>query len=283
MNKRLNMAWIDLTVASHGKNTLPIGMETHFDICRLDNPEQLAEYVAQTPPDVISFEFDYPDRDCLDLMLGAKRAHPSIPLIMVTLQHSERLAIWAFRSRLADYLVKPIPQGDIARCHDMLDSMVRAKTGQRARRITQFKTELPQEVSARVKTVESSYLPAIYYVAQNFDKKIQNDEVANLCAMTPFRFSRGFKEAFGISFRDFVIRYRLREACHLFENPNHSITDVAFAVGFSDASYFGRIFKKHFGVSPSEKYTHQETNDDNDPSPTVELKIPHDLIRDVVA
>jgi AraC-like DNA-binding protein len=69
----------------------------------------------------------------------------------------------------------------------------------------------------------------------------------------------------------------------LFENPNYSITDIAFAVGFSDASYFGRIFKKHFGVSPSEKFSHQETNDDNNPSPTVELKIPHDLIRDVVA
>ena len=124
------MAWIDLTVASHGQNSLPIGMETNFNIFRLDNPEQLAEYVAQTSPDVISFEFDYPDRDCLDLMLGAKHAHPSIPLIMVTLQHSERLAIWAFRSRLADYLVKPIPQGDIARCHEMLDSMVRAKAGQ---------------------------------------------------------------------------------------------------------------------------------------------------------
>ena len=277
------MAWVDLTVAANRKNMLPIGMEAHFDISRLDNPEQLADFVSRTPPDVISFEFDYPDRDSLDLMLEAKQAYPSIPMIMVTLQHSERLAIWAFRSRLADYLVKPIPQGDIARCHEMLDAMVRAKAGQRARTATQFKPELPQEVSARVKTIESSFLPAIYYVAQNFDKKIQNDEVANLCAMSPFRFSRGFKNAFGMSFRDYVVRYRLREACRLFKNPNNTVTDVAFAVGFSDASYFGRIFKKHFGVTPSEKFNHQVENDGNDPSPTVALAIPYDLIRDVVA
>jgi len=283
MNKRLCMAWVDLTIASNGDNSLPIGMETYFEICRLDNPEQLAVYVSQAQPDVIGFEFDYPDRDSLELMLSTKHTHPSIPMIMVTLQHSEKLAVWAFRSRLADYLVKPIPQSDIERCHEMLDGMIQAKTGQRKRSVTQFKSDLPHEITTHVQSAESSFLPAIYYVSQNFSKKIQNNEVANLCAMSPFRFSRGFKNTFGISFRDYVVRYRLREACHLFNNPNNSVTDIAFAVGFSDASYFSRIFKKHFGIAPSEKYGHQATNDGNEPSPTVQLEIPPDLIQEFVA
>ncbi len=283
MDRRLNMAWVDLTVASSGKNTLPIGMETHFDIFRLDNPDQLAGYVSLQRPDAISFEFDYPDRDGLDLMLKAKQSYSSIPMIMVTLQHSEKLAIWAFRSRLADYLIKPIPQGDIARCHEMLNGMIQAKAGQKARLVNEFRPELPQEVSRRAKSAEKSFLPAIYYVTQNFDKKIQNNEVANLCAMSPFRFGRGFKDAFGLSFRDYVVRYRLREACRLLGNPDNSVTDVAFAAGFSDASYFGRIFKKYFGVSPSEKYGQRATSDDSDNSPTAELAIPRDLLRDSVA
>jgi AraC-like DNA-binding protein len=216
-------------------------------------------------------------------MLDAKHAHPSTPMIMVTLQHSEKLAVWAFRSRLADYLVKPIPQGDIERCHEMLESMAQAKAGQRTRSATLTKSKLPQEISTHTNLVESAFLPAIYYVAQNFDKKIQNDEVANLCAMSPFRFGRGFKNAFGLSFRDYVVRYRLREACRLLSSPNTSITDAAFAVGFSDVSYFGRLFKKHFGVSPSEKYNHLNNDDGENQSPTVELEIPRDLIRDFVA
>jgi AraC-like DNA-binding protein len=283
MNKRLNMTWIDLTTDSKSKNTLPIGMDIHFDIDRLDYPEQLSDHILKSQPDVICFEFDYPDRDSLGLMLDAKHNHSSIPMIMVTLQHSEKLAVWAFRSRLADYLVKPIPQGDIDRCHEMLKGMALAKSGQRTRSPTLTKSELPQEIAAHANIVESSFSPAIYYVAHNFDKKIQNDEVANLCAMSPFRFGRGFKNAFGLSFRDYVVRYRLREACRLLNNPNTSITDAAFAAGFSDVSYFGRLFKKHFGICPSEKYSHLDNVDGENQSPTAVLELPRDLIRDFVA
>jgi AraC-like DNA-binding protein len=184
---------------------------------------------------------------------------------------------------MADYLVKPVPQIDIERCFQMLTQMAEAKAGQSARTVSDVEMEVPLEVAAHVLTVESAFLPAIYYVAQNFDKKIQNDEVAKLCAMSPFRFSRGFKEAFGIAFRDYLVRYRLREAYGLLKNPNNTITDVAFAVGFSDVSYFSRIFKKYFGVSPTEKFRPKGPLSAQDDSPTGVLKIPRDLLQDVVA
>jgi AraC-like DNA-binding protein len=101
--------------------------------------------------------------------------------------------------------------------------------------------------------------------------------------MSPFRFSRGFKEAFGIAFRDYVVRYRLRQAYSLLKNPNISITDVAFSVGFSEVSYFSRIFKKYFGVSPSERFGPKSSSSAQDISATAELEIPVDLLRDVVA
>jgi YesN/AraC family two-component response regulator len=283
MNNRLKMAWADLTASSTGKKSFPIGMENYFKIRRFECQNSIDELVADESPDVIAFEFDYPDRDSLSLMAGFKRAHPSVPMIMITLQHSEKLAVWAFRSRMADYLVKPIPQDEIDRCFQMLTQMVGAKAGQIARAVSSAEMDVPLEVAAHVLTAEGAFLPAIYYVAQNFDQKIQNDEAAKLCAMSPFRFSRGFKEAFGIAFRDYVVRYRLRQAYGMLKNPNNTITDVAFAVGFSDVSYFSRIFKKYFGVSPTEKFRPKSPLLREDESPTAELKIPRDLIQDVVA
>ena len=283
MKKRLKMVWVDLTVSSNGKKALPIGMETYFDIQRSKCEKALDQIITEYVPDVVAFEFDYPDLDSLGLMAASKKAHASTPMIMVTLQHSERLAVWAFRSRMADYLVKPVPQIDIERCFKMLTQITDAKAGQGARTVTGADFDVPLEVAARVLTAESAFLPAIYYVAQNFDKKIQNDEVAKLCAMSPFRFSRGFKEAFGIAFRDYVVRYRLRQAYSLLKNPNISITDVAFSVGFSEVSYFSRIFKKYFGVSPSERFGPKSSSSAQDISATAELEIPVDLLRDVVA
>jgi AraC-like DNA-binding protein len=273
------MLWVDLTVASKGHHALPIGMDIHFDIRRMANVDKLGDRLSREASDVVAFEFDYPDRDSLQLMLDLKNAHRSIPMIMVTLQHSEKLAVWAFRSKLVDFLVKPVPQVDIDRCYRMLLEMSEAKAGQDARSPTQADVQFPIGISGTPANVDKAFLPAIYHVVQNFDQKIQNDEVANLCSMSPYRFSRGFKAVFGISFREYLIRYRLREACHLLKNVNASVTDVAFAVGFSDVSHFSKMFKRHFGVSPSDKL--QGTG--RDESPTLQLEIPADLLRESAA
>ena len=48
----------------------------------------------------------------------------------------------------------------------------------------------------------------------------------------------------------YLNEYRVEKACALLENTAYSVTDAALAVGFDDASYFARVFKKQTGVSP---------------------------------
>lgn len=279
MSERIKMLWVDLTVASKGIRTLPIGMDVHFDIETVDNLDMLGARLDRDPPDVVSFDFDYPDRENLKLMTDLKEAHRSIPMIMVTLQHSEKLAVWAFRGKMVDFLVKPVPQVDIDRCHSMLVEIFDARRGQEARSLARADQRVPTDVAAVSRTADNAFLPAIYHVVQNFDTKIQNDEAANLCSMSPFRFSRGFKEVFGISFREYIIRYRLRQACHLLKNPNASITDVALSVGFSDVSHFSKMFKRYLGAPPSDTWR----DEGRDLSPTAQLAIPTKLLRESAA
>jgi AraC-like DNA-binding protein len=52
--------------------------------------------------------------------------------------------------------------------------------------------------------------------------------------------------------------YRVEKAQTLLKNTDRSITDIALAVGFDDASYFARIFKKQTGMTPRE-YKNQST------------------------
>ena len=76
--------------------------------------------------------------------------------------------------------------------------------------------------------------------------------------MQPFRFGRLFKDEFGIDFREYVMRYRIREACRLFRNPNAQVSEVAYAVGFSEPSYFTKTFKRLVGARPSEVVGRQD-------------------------
>src|SRR5690606_4338825 len=59
-------------------------------------------------------------------------------------------------------------------------------------------------------------------------------------------------ETYGLTFQEYVIRFRLREAGRLLKNPNAQVSEVAYLVGFNDPSYFTKVFRRYTGVSPSQ-------------------------------
>jgi AraC-like DNA-binding protein len=132
----------------------------------------------------------------------------------------------------------------------MLEERVSDRRAQSGRRMPMMPVAMPPEVPAAVMAARS-LLPAVHFVESHLSEKITGEDMARLCSMSPFRYSREFKEAFGISFREYLVRLRLKEAARLLENPQARVAQVAYAVGFNDMSYFSRMFKRYFGVSPS--------------------------------
>jgi AraC-like DNA-binding protein len=60
------------------------------------------------------------------------------------------------------------------------------------------------------------------------------------------------KMAVGISPLEFVREIRLKKACQLICEGDHNIASISYMVGFSDPKYFTRVFKKRFGIPPSQ-------------------------------
>ena len=63
---------------------------------------------------------------------------------------------------------------------------------------------------------------------------------------------RKMKEIAGVSSGEFIRNLRLEQAARLIEEDKINITQVAYSVGFNNQTHFSTIFKKHFGMSPSE-------------------------------
>ena len=244
------LLWVNLTVSLR-EAEFPSAFRDFFEIRSCPDPYMLDDQINDRPPLAIGFDFDYPDRSGLQLLRATKRKYPSQPILMLTLQHSEALAIWAFRSKVWDYLVKPIPQREAERCSQTLLRLRELGNTQRTRAPALQGMGLPEEISNRQRTGDPALAPAVYFIEKNYRSKIRNEDVAKTCGMSPFRFSRAFKEVFGVTFRDYLLDFRLREACRLLENPTTAVTDVAYAVGFNDASYFARVFKQRLGRPPS--------------------------------
>jgi AraC-like DNA-binding protein len=170
---------------------------------------------------------------------------------MITLQHSEELAVWAFRARVWDYLVKPGALAEIDRLCAALEEVTELRAGSHVRKPLKAPSPLPNEARYAREPDRHDVRPALEYIHTHYAEKVSETTVAALCGMNRFQFSRAFSRTQGITFNDYLIRHRISEACRLFENPAITVTDVALMVGFSDVSHFGRMFKRHCGMLPS--------------------------------
>jgi AraC-like DNA-binding protein len=63
---------------------------------------------------------------------------------------------------------------------------------------------------------------------------------------------RKMKEMTGLSTSEFIRNIRLEQAARLLKEQKVNVTQVAYAVGFSNLAHFSTIFRKHFGITPSE-------------------------------
>jgi YesN/AraC family two-component response regulator len=247
-----SLLWLDMTVSVKEAET-PQPFAEMFRVHRRAPLASVQADVERLKPAVAFFDFDFPTKPGLHLLRETKRLFPSLPVIMLTVQHSEALAVWAFRSRAWDYLVKPLSRVDLDRCLLSLSEMLALRGAQREQRIAAIPAcVIPDEH----RTSERGYAaltlaPALSYVEQNFQSKVTSARAAELCTLSAFQFSRSFKETYAVTFQEYLVRFRIREACRLLKNPDAQVADVAALVGFNDSSYFCKIFKRYTSIPPS--------------------------------
>lgn len=88
------------------------------------------------------------------------------------------------------------------------------------------------------------------YIFHNYDKPISLNEMANMLHLNRSYFSKKFKQTTGIGFKEYLTRIRIRHAEQYLLESNMSITEIAFACGFTDSNYFGDAFRRINSISP---------------------------------
>lgn len=260
------MLWVDATVSRNDSDASD-ALERSFVIHRYTGLMSIDTEIENVQPAVICFEYDFPTRTGLKLLQRTKQSYPSIPLLMLTVQHSESLAVWAFRTKVWDYLVKPVSRPEMERCIVGLYEMLQMQALQKEpRALAKTRALIPEENRAEGSRGNAALrlAHAAEYVEKHFREKISSSEVARLCNLTPFQFSRAFKETYDLTFQEYVLRYRIREACRLLANPTAEIAEVASLAGFNDPSYFGKMFRRYMSCSPSGFQASRESSLDED-------------------
>ena len=114
-----------------------------------------------------------------------------------------------------------------------------------------FRNELADDLTKN-SGGRSGVSPALRYIAEHYAEDIALDDLASLCCMNRSYFCRRFRDVTGKTAIGYLNEYRLTKARALLMSTDRSVTDIARDAGFSDSSYFARLFVRCYGVSPRE-------------------------------
>ncbi|MBE5863112.1 MAG: helix-turn-helix transcriptional regulator [Lachnospiraceae bacterium] len=97
---------------------------------------------------------------------------------------------------------------------------------------------------------------ACRYIAENCDKDLTLDSIADQVGFSSCYFSRVFKQTIQCNFVEYLTLQRLKRAQNLLADTDNAITTIAMESGFKSISTFNRVFQKYKGCSPSEFKKH---------------------------
>ncbi len=119
------------------------------------------------------------------------------------------------------------------------------ETTEAFRQVLSDTTSLSQPTSLLVKK-------AVAYLHQHYhEESLSRSQIAEAVGISQQYLDRIFRQELGLSINNYLSRVRIQRAQEYLTNTTDNITLIAMQVGFNDAAYFSRVFRKLVGQSPS--------------------------------
>ena len=91
---------------------------------------------------------------------------------------------------------------------------------------------------------------AMAYVHEHYADPIHRADLAHHVALSEDYLTACFRKELGVTPIAYLNRYRVHQARQLLADTSKTVTEIALSVGFSDSSYFSRVFRREVGLSP---------------------------------
>ncbi|MDE6808052.1 MAG: helix-turn-helix domain-containing protein, partial [Prevotella sp.] len=173
-----------------------------------------------------------------------------VPVIMLTSKADVRNRLEGLEHGADAFLAKPFDMNELRMTIDnLIQTRMRLKGKFTGAQQQADKVEQP-EVKGNDELLMERIMKAVNKNLSNSDFNV--DMLTQEVGISRAQLHRKMKEMTGISTSEFIRNIRLEQAARLLKEQKVNVTQVAYAVGFSNLAHFSTIFRKHFGMSPSE-------------------------------
>lgn len=248
------------------------------------NGKEALSIIEETLPEILLTDIRMPGIDGLKLINEAKKIVPNIKAILLTGYQDFEYAYSAIRLGAISYILKPSDPDEIIDAvmkakaladDEEIDKQERAETRRQIDsmqgivRNLMFTDDISKTAAAKeVQSTQSHYEEAtcskgiaveneIIRKVLNYIENYYMGDISLITAsehvyINPVYLSRLFKRETGENFVDILTRVRLRKACEMLCDSRFKTYEVSEMVGIKDAGYFSQVFKKYFGMTPTE-------------------------------
>ncbi|MDD3161939.1 MAG: two-component regulator propeller domain-containing protein [Bacteroidales bacterium] len=223
-----------------------------YKVLECVNGKEGLETALREKPDLIISDVMMPEMDGITLCRKLKQNIniSDIPVILLTARSSVEDQVEGLQTGADAYVAKPFNM-DVLRMtvHNLIESRGRLKTKFSGREAQEEKIE-----KVELKSSDEILLAKVMKVInQNLsDPNLNVEKLAEEVGISRVHMHRKLKELTNQSARDFIRGVRLRQAASLLAGKKQSVSEVAYATGFSSLSHFSTSFHDFFGQSPKE-------------------------------
>lgn len=244
------------------KNLIPWESLGFTVVCYAQNGQEALEQYGNHKIDLIITDIEMPIMNGLEYMRRIREVSDSTEIVILTAYEEFEYAQKAIQNQVINYILKPIDEEQI------LETLKKAKdnlekkksldlffgtsyptlTSDRNETDESIKTGLEQDMMSKNIVVRQAY----QYVVEHIDDKISLTKISDTLGISKNYFCSLFKQETGENFLNFVSRMKIQRAKTLLAKDNRRVYEVCDYLGYSDVTYFTKLFKKYVNMSPNE-------------------------------
>ncbi len=227
------------------RNYLKMLLEDMYEVSLSEDGAVGIELAQELTPDIIISDVMMPKKDGYQVVDELKQltATEHIPIIMLTAKASFDSKLKGFSHGADAYLSKPFSS-------DELKLRVANQLRMQKKLWSRYQ-QTPQKETPNV--TEHPFVGAFReMLISHINKPLSADELAENMALSRSQLHRKLKALTGLSTTGLVNQIKMELALEMLADKSKNVSEIAYALGYSDPAYFSKLFKKHFGKTPTD-------------------------------
>lgn len=233
-------------------NTLQKHLGGICEIHQAENGREALEIYEQKHIQIAVLDIEMPGIDGIRAAEEIRAQDSGCCIIFLTAFDEFSYAKKAITVRALDYLLKPYREEELL---TVLEEAVRltklrqqdgGAAAARAQPLPEEPVDTGQIRLAKVTEVIKEY------IQKHYMQDISMQDVARVMNYSEAYFCKLFKQCFSCNFTAYLAQVRIAAAKKMLARPTVNVKDIGEAVGYSDANYFAKVFKRNTGFTPTE-------------------------------